>query len=454
MSAGAEGRRHGPWRLGLGAALLALAVVAFLARPRPGDEPAAEIAAPIDSVPSHEGEYLGDPATMPAVVGDERPDPRPRLDPTTRAVLASQIAARTELVRDRSATLDSRIHAVRWLSALGTEQALRVVLEVLESEAPPALARAAAASLAESPHPDAARIVARLAARGSGWVALGALEGMAARGEENGERLLDMVLDEELEPGLRAAAVTAFSRLEAREATPILQAAFQRPASRPLRGAILTQLLVGADPAGRAFVRAALQDGALPLEERRARIEGLSGTSDEARDLLLELAAVADQPEIRVAALAALPGEEEDAAALVPLLGSETSPQVRAELYHSLSFHPQEAPRGAAARALAGQIDAETNLEARLHGYRLLGGMLGARLDPELAARFDAAAVPWLERQAQSGDSRYVTVAATESLGSAATLESRRALERLARSPHPQVREAAEGSLRRLVFRP
>ena len=132
---------------------------------------------------------------------------------------------------------------------------------------------------------------------------------------------------------------------------------------------------------------------------------------------------------------------------LLPLLGTEASPEVRAAIYDVLTFTADELPARADTATVLPAVLAETDPAARLHGYRWVASRIGPGGDPALAAAFDERMVPWLSETARGGG--YPRLAAVDALALAATPEATAALARLARERDPVLARAAEKALAR-----
>jgi hypothetical protein len=171
-----------------------------------------------------------------------------------------------------------------------------------------------------------------------------------------------------------------------------------------------------------SFVREVLANPENPTEVKVAMVESLEDSTPEAIELLLETAAEAEDPELRAAAvesLAWLDKPDDIQGALLDLLETESSAEVRAELYSALAFDPGETYAEAHLDDLVRRVLSERRSEARVQGFRLVASMLRFHPDPQLAGdlrpRHGALAVgggdarglslraPGIRRRAQAG---------------------------------------------------
>jgi hypothetical protein len=199
-----------------------------------------------------------------------------------------------------------------------------------------------------------------------------------------------------------------------------------------------------------SFVRAVLASPENPTEVKIAAVESLENSTPEAIELLLETAAEAEDPELRAAAvesLAWLDESDDIQGALLDLLETESSAEVRAELYSALAFDPGETYANAPLDDLVRMVLSERRPEARVQGFRLVASLLRFHPDPHLAETFDRDMVPWLWEEALREGSRYARLVSIDALKLASTSAAAEALENLSRSQEAAVAEAADHAL-------
>jgi hypothetical protein len=196
-----------------------------------------------------------------------------------------------------------------------------------------------------------------------------------------------------------------------------------------------------------SFVRAVLASPENPTEVKIAAVESLEDSTPEAIGLLLETAAEAEDPELRAAAvesLAWLDESDDIQEALLDLLGTESSAEVRAELYSALAFDPGETYASAHLDDLVRTVLSERRSETRVQGFRLVASLLRFHPDPNLAETFDRDMVPWLWEEALREGSRYARLVSVDALKLASTSAATEALDDLSRSQEAAVAEAAD----------
>jgi hypothetical protein len=199
-----------------------------------------------------------------------------------------------------------------------------------------------------------------------------------------------------------------------------------------------------------SFVREVLANPENPTEVKVAVVESLEDSTPEAIELLLETAAEAEDPELRAAAVESLAWLDEQGdiqGALLDLLETESSAEVRAELYSALAFDPGETYAKAHLDDLVRRVLSERRSEARVQGFRLVASVLRFHPDPHLAETFDRDMVPWLWEEAMREGSRYARLVSIDALKLANTSATAEALDDLSRSQEAAVAEAADHAL-------
>jgi hypothetical protein len=249
----------------------------------------------------------------------------------------------------------------------------------------------------------------------------------------------------------------------------------------PVAAAICAVALVGANLAARR-VLAPLSEAprsslaptsttskrAMPAPNSRARTRGSADAEpeDEAHALLAEMGRrpfsetesyfreVLASPELPtefkvawVEALAWFDGSEGIPGALLDLLETERSANVRAELYRALAFDAGETYAHARLGDLVGMLFSEQRSGARVQGFRLAASVLRLHPDPHLAEIFDREMVPWLREEGLRNGSRYSRLVSVDALKLANTSAAAEALHDLSRSQDPSVARAADHAL-------
>jgi HEAT repeat protein len=354
-----------------------------------------------------------------------------------------------ELALDSRAQLAERAKAVSAL-ALSADESAFAALERLLAEGSP-LAVFAAEALGGSPHPRAVPLLVTLTGSSVEGVALGALRGLARAGGPVATAALAATLgDPERSPLVRSEAARALGGLDTPEARSRLREALAAARNPELVESLLEGL--GAQPFEQTaeIFTALLASPDAPLERKLHALEALALSSPDASTLLLETAASAQQPELRAGALqslALLEGADDAVPLLLPLLGKETSPEVRAEIYDVLAFRTDELPARADTAMVLPAVLAETDPAARLHGYRWVASRIDGGGDPALAAAFDDRMVAWLNETAREEGGSDRRLAAVDALALAATPEATAALARLARERDPVLAKSAAKAL-------
>jgi hypothetical protein len=214
--------------------------------------------------------------------------------------------------------------------------------------------------------------------------------------------------------------------------------------------AILADLRRRPSAGTESFVREVLANPENPTEVKVAVVESLEDPTPETIEILLETAAEAEDPDLRAAAvesLAWLDESDDIQGALLDLLETESSAEVRAELYSALAFDPGDTYAEANLDDLVRMVLSERRSEARVQGFRLVASMLRFQPDPHLAETFDRDMVPWLWEEAMREGSRYARLVSVDALKLGNTSAAAEALDDLSRSPEAAVAEAADHAL-------
>jgi HEAT repeat protein len=403
------------------------------------------------------------PGSDPVAVAERQP-PRPRATPAP-PVAAPTPARRTEArprqlaepdlaiqrALDSGADLGLRVDAVRALALRGTDEAMEALRRLLASDARSILKAAIADALGETRHPEAGRMLEELLESDDEIVLRGALRGIAKTGRPGSVGTLELFLLNPAAPeSARVEAALALGKLDDPAAYRALALAFVEVESDQLAGRVLEGLGALPYPEVEVFFRRVLADPELSTELKVAALEALNRSTPEAGELLLEYADRAPDPRLRAAAidgLAMLDEAEGVQGSLLPLLETEESPAVRAELYSALAFDGSDTYRSASPEFVVQRILAERDPRARLEGFRLVASMLRAHPDPRLSEPFDRQMVPWLREQALAGRQRYTRRVSIDTLRLANTAAGTGALRELARARDPDTARAAQNAL-------
>ena len=295
-------------------------------------------------------------------------------------------------------------------------------------------------------------LIERLLAGPSGPARLGAIQALGIRaGPDEQQRLQALLLDPAEDAEARATAAGALAGLGGGEVAAVLARVLRDDPDEAVIESALESL--AARPWGDAepLVRGLLADPELDPAREVAILEALSESSPEVLPLLADYAGAAATTEARLAAiesLALLDDAEAVEGALMRLAAAdEAAPEVRAELYHALALHG-EWEDADASRRLTEQILAETDPEARVHGYRMLASRLRGDADPGLAETFDRKLLPWLAARARDVEaSHYQRRLAIDAMKLGGTPQAREVLEDLAYGRDPDVAPAAQKAL-------
>ena len=383
--------------------------------------------APAEAAPAHPAGRTPPPQVEPDP-GDERAvavaelmsrllSGAPELDP-------QHLGAMIDRATDPEQPARERLSAIRWLARFGNDEALDVLERMLRDEEPPIRA-AIARALGDCRHPDALRVLTELLDDEDPVVAANAAHALGAQpSPEAAESLRTLLAAAEPDSALYAAAESALGR---------------HPLGEDVSSAQMERL------------RAAMGDSDLPVRRKVEMIEMLEDGSPEATQLLLDFAQNGSDPRIRSAAVGALTSREGAESALAALgrhLGEEPSPDVRADVYSTLTDNLRELKER---DALVGYALSETAPRPRLESYRMVAVMLHQRYEPALAETFDGNMVAWLATSAERAPDRYTSQLSIYSLNLAGTPASRDALEDLRRSGDPRVAASAEKALQKLA---
>jgi HEAT repeat protein len=433
-------------RVVAGAVVLLLAIVAFdlVLRDRLGfvSRPSAVAERPAPSSPP-------EPAALAVPRPAVTPAPARPAETPLRELVEPDLPIQRAL--DSRADLALRVDAVRELARRGTDEAMEALRRLFASDARSILKAVAAEALGETNHPEAERMLEELLGTDDEIVLRGALRGIAKSGRPGSLGVLEVFLLNPAAPeSVRVEAALALGRRGDPAAYRALTLAFVEVESDQMAGRVLEAL--GALPFSQVegFFRRMLADPTLSDELKLEALEALGNSTPEAAKLLLEYADRAPDPGLRAGAVNAVSmlDEAEDVqVSLLPLLATESSPAVRAELYSALAFDGSGTYRNTRPEVVVQRILAEREPRARLEGFRLVASMLRAHPDPRLAEPFDRQMVPWLRDQAQSGLQRYTRRVSVDTLRLANTAASTGALRELARSPDRDTASAAQNAL-------
>jgi HEAT repeat protein len=360
-----------------------------------------------------------------------------------------QLAAMIAVSANPALPLQDRIAAIYWLARFASDEAIEALRRLLASDTDPVIRDSVATALGESANPAATDILIGLLADADLEVVLSAIDGLASRHDPAVRRiLLDLVADEQQGEEVRAAAAAALGQHKDVEDDLLL--AFE-DSQDTLAAGVLRGLARQSFAHSEALFRKLLADPETPFELKLEAVGALAEGTPEAADLLLELARDDGDPELRSAAIDALAFADESGSrldAFAELALGESSAEVRASLYNTLSLYAEQASAEPVAAKLVINTLAETEPGTRLEGYRMVASMLNYEYRPSLAATFDNSMVPWLQRSAEFGDDKYTRFISIDALRLANTARARQALGDLRYSADPAVAQAAQQALR------
>lgn len=339
---------------------------------------------------------------------------------------------------DPRSSYAERLAAVDWLQRFGGDAATRALERLVRTTAAPIALRVAAID-ALADHPERHALLAPLLDDPRDAVRLAALRALAAGGDaESLEQLVAQLADPEASGPERADAAAALSGVPGAAARSALEDALGESG-----GALAQQIVAALGERGHtdsgALLRAIADDRERSPSLRVAAVDALASSGPGATSDLLELARVADAPDVRAAAAAALglsvePGARDSSAALLDQLASEPEASVRSALYGTLAFHARSARTRADPRSVGALALAESDPAVTLQAYRFVGSLLRAGNEPELAQSFDDSMAPWLRENAQRAGSVQERRLSIDALLLAGTPGATRALESLAHS--------------------
>ena len=371
--------------------------------------------------------------------------PGPELDP-------DRIAELDSIARDGEASPSERVDAIRWLGRVGTDASVASLVALLARELPPDLALEAAAALGRSSHPEVDRRIDEQLASGDVVRQQGAIRALALRGgEQTLERMRSIAADPAAAEPLRREAIAALGVLADREAGRTLRMLYASAGSDALAAEVLAALAARPFAENREFMRSVVADDSESIEVRAQLLESLASASPGVLEFLTDVALDSPEPELRRASIGAMAQLDPDGRAVMGLVRRipfETEAALRIEIYRGLALPAGEAMPSSVAEALVSAVLIEKEPQVRTYGARAVALHLDARTGAELFDRFDRELVPFLEREAATGESARVRGLALEALARAATEASTRALENLRRAGDAGIAAAAERAIR------
>lgn len=339
---------------------------------------------------------------------------------------------------------ERRILANR-LARLNTPAAVEALVRAFR-EAPPERLAFMAQLLGSTGHPAMKPLLLPLLEHDDAEVVAATIRGLAAIGGPEITAAIEQVLaDGTREEGVRVEAALALGEIGSTSARDTLAATLTNDPDSELTNAALTAL--GKMP----FARVApvfeqfLANAETPAELRATAVEALAFSTKEAVPFLLDAAARDADEEVRASAAWAISAHDPRPGLgpqLVALAQSEPEADVRRRIYEALL--PQTELAAAQVLSLA---TAETDVSARVAGFNVLGAAAGRAPASALAAQFDNAIVPELQRIAANENTVNVRMRAVFALRRANTPAARAALAALATSSTPQIAAAASHGL-------
>ncbi len=278
-------------------------------------------------------------------------------------------------------------------------------------------------------------------------VALAAIRGLSARGNDAvAGRLAEILQDSKRSLALRIEAACGLGNIGGDVSLAALSNAFARVPEDALAEQVLNSL--GRFPFARtgAMFKEFVSAVGVSPELRTLAVESLAHTSDDVVPWLVELAGSDRDPNVRAGAAWAISAHETVTnlgTTLAGMLESEQDADVRRRLYEAML--PQaDIP----AEKLAAVVMAESDPSARVAGFNALGRT--AFQQPASSARlmFDELVVPELVRIATTPNSLNLQMRAVFALRRAQTETAQEALAMIASRAQPQVASAARNGLR------
>jgi len=332
-------------------------------------------------------------------------------------------------LKDGTESPEARINAARRLAGVGSNEALAALKEVLLT-GPDELRAAIAEALGNCPHPECPFILLGLLADRSEAVVRAAVRGLARQDSIQALDALNRLLHDSTKAlSVRCEAAAGLASMR----QPAAMEALSRAAMLNNDEAILSQLLDGvADhPIGesRDFFQNYLRSPHVSTDLKVTALEALGQTPGEVGSFLADYLRNPD-PELRAAAAWALSTADDPgslASQLMPLLQSESDPEVRRRLYQALGNQ-----ENVDWQTILPALQRETDAIARLAGLELLAGLLRNdilqnRSSEQQLAYFDQTVVPELKTAALSGRSseiRKQAIIALKRAGTPAALEA------------------------------
>lgn len=356
---------------------------------------------------------------------------------------------------DPAAQPVDRARAVRWLSAFGGDEALRVLERIVMDPEYGALRRVAVVALGPMAEPDAGGILERLvheqAEDGASFdplLRVSILEALALRGSDQARaQLRATVLDENAigrEDAARALVLTG-----AEAATACLLEGFE---AGSLDAVVVMDALADAPwYTSDAFFRRFIGDPEQPLELRVEAVDRLSEVDGAAAALLAEFAVSAPDPEMRAEAYRALAFRLDDE--LMPgatsHLLAEQNPDVRERIHDYLTLRIGQPGEAAAHAPILERMLNEEATGPRLAAARFLAQLTKTAEGERYGYTpvFESQMLPWLIESATSAPSLSERRHSMDVLGLSGLPAARKTLEDLSRSADQDAARIAQEAL-------
>ena len=277
-------------------------------------------------------------------------------------------------------------------------------------------------------------------------VVRGAIRGMAARGDAEAVSVLSGILSDAKKPeSLRTEAALNLGEMEQPGVSKILVAAALSSTDESLTEHILTGLGKRPFNETQEFYREYIADKAVGLDAKAAALDALGNTPGPVSTFLVEQCSNPD-PRLREAAARSLSQVDDPgnyAPAVITALQKETSPEVRARLYETLSNQ-----KDFDSSAIVAMAKNETNLRAQLGAWHLLADLCRQQPTPEVTDYFGQKGVPALKAMALQSTDAFNRLESVITLRKAKTPESYTALEDISKTATDRrVVEAAQAAI-------
>ena len=349
------------------------------------------------------------------------------------------------VVVDPTASLTSRRKAARELARMDTDGAF-IGLKKAIATAPAAVNAAIGEGLGENRHPEARHLLQQLLEHTDEAVVRGAIRGMAARGDAEAVSVLSGILSDAKKPeSLRTEAALNLGEMEQPGVSKILVAAALSSTDESLTEHILTGLGKRPFNETQEFYREYIADKAVGIDAKAAALDALGNTPGPVSTFLVEQCSNPD-PRLREAAARSLSQVDDPgnyAPAVITALQKETSPEVRARLYETLSNQ-----KDFDSSAIVAMAKNETNLRAQLGAWHLLADLCRQQPTPEVTDYFSQKGVPVLKAMALQSTDAFNRLDSVITLRKAKTPESYTALEDISKTATDRrVVEAAQAAI-------